>query len=106
MTEKQTYTMRELKSGDIFRMSKIIKKINIKVEVKKGMTQSQAGLEVITQILENLHLAEKEVSDFMGDLIGITGQEFQELSLADTMNIFKQFQELEGVESFLKLANK
>lgn len=106
MTKETEYTMRELKSGDIFKMSKILKKIDVKVDVKKGMTQEQVGFEVIRQILENLHLAEKEVSELMGDLVGITGQEFRDLPLSKSIEIFAQFKELEGIDSFLKLANK
>ena len=106
MTKEKTYTLRELKTGDIFKMSKVLKKMDIKIEVKKGMSQGQVGFEIINQIFSNLHMAEKEVADFMGDLVGITGNEFQELSLEDSMSIISQFKDLDGVESFLKLANK
>lgn len=106
MTKEKTYTLRELKTGDIFSMSKILKKMDIKVEVQKGMTQEQVGFEIIKQVFSNLHMAEKEVADLLGDMVGITGREFQELSLNESMEIISQFKELDGIESFLKLANK
>lgn len=106
MTKEKTYTLRELKTGDIFSMSKILKKMDIKVEVQKGMTQEQVGFEIIKQVFSNLHMAEKEVADLLGDMVGITGREFQELSLSESMEIISQFKELDGIESFLKLANK
>lgn len=103
---KETYELRNLKTSDIFKMSKILKKMDINIEIKEGMSQNQVGFEMINEIFSNLHLAEKEVSEFMGDLVGISGKEFDELPINVTAGIISQFKDLDGVESFLKLANK
>lgn len=105
MTE-QKYKIRKLKTSDVFKMSKILKKMNLKVAVEKGMSQEQVGFEIMNQVVSNLHLAEKEVSDFLGDLVGMSGDEFSELSIDETFEIISQFKELDGVANFLKLANK
>lgn len=103
---KETYELRNLKTSDIFKMSKVLKKMDINIEIKEGMSQNQVGFEIINEIFSNLHLAEKEVAEFMGDLIGISGKEFEELPIDVTMEVMAQFKDLDGVESFLKLANK
>lgn len=105
MTKKK-YEIRSLKTSDVFKMSKILKKMSIKIAVEKGMTQEQVGFEIMNQVVSNLHLAEKEVSDFLGDLVGISGNEFSELSIDETFEIISQFKDLDGVANFLKLANK
>ena len=98
--------MRELKTSDIYKMSKILKKMNIKIEVKDKMTQTQMGVEMIQKIAENIHLAEKEVNEFMGDLIGISASEFSELTIKETKGYIDEFKKLEGIADFLKLAGK
>lgn len=95
--------MRELKTNDIFKMSKILKKINLKVSTE-GKTQAQVGAEMIISIGENLHLAQDEVNEFMGSMIGISAQEFGELPLSETMNYLDEFKKLKDIENFIKLA--
>ena len=97
--------MRELKTKDVFKMSKILKKISLKLETNEK-TQEQMGAELIIMIGENLHLAEKEVNDFMGDLVGITGEEFAELRIEETLEYVKQFKSMPGITNFFKLAGQ
>lgn len=97
--------MRELKTMDVFKMSKILKKINLEINAD-GKTQEQMGAEVILQIGENLHLVEKEVNEFIADLIGITAKEFSNLPIAKTLEYFEEFKNLEGIDGFFKLAGK
>jgi hypothetical protein len=112
------YSVRSLKTGDIFKMSKIIKKLGLKVEttykevneegkeVVKTKTQEQIGTEVLMSVAENLHLAEEEVSDFLGGLAGLSGRQFSELPIDLTVQIMKQFKTLPGVSSFLQQAGQ
>lgn len=106
MVEKKKYEVRQLKTSDVFKMSKILKKINLNISVEKGMTQEQVGFAILNQVVSNLHLAEKEVSEFLGDMVGISGKEFEELPIDQSLDIINQFKNLDGIESFLKLANK
>lgn len=98
--------MRKLKTSDIFKASKIIKKMNLNLEIKDKMTQQEAGVYLIKQLAENLHLAEKEVNEFMADLIGISAKQFADLSISDSMKYFNQLKEQEDLLSFLSLAGK
>lgn len=98
--------MRKLKTGDIYKMSRIFKKMNIRLEVDSKTNQVQMGAQLIQRILENLHLAEKEVNGFLSELIGIDPEEFNELSLTEVMEVFNQFKNQEDIGAFLKLAGK
>lgn len=97
--------MRELKTKDVFAMSKILKKINLKLDTE-GKTQQQLGAEMLLTIGENLYLAEKEVNDFMGSLTGITGKEFSELPIGETLKHFEEFKNQPGISNFFKLAGQ
>lgn len=97
--------MRELITADVFKMSKILKKMDIKLEVE-GKTQAQVGAELIVKIGENLHLAENEVNEFMGSLIGIPAKEFSELPLTKTFEYLEEFKNMPGLVNFFKLAGQ
>lgn len=105
---EKKYTVRQLKTSDLFKMSKILKKMNLKMNVqpKKEGEQLNMIFDLLNEFISNIHLAENEVNQFMGDLVGISGEEFGELHIDDTMDIFSQFKDLDGVANFLKLANK
>jgi hypothetical protein len=99
------HTMRSLKTSDIFKMSKILKKMNLKID-PKGKTQEQLGAEFVIAAAENLHLAEKEVNEFLGDLIGLKGEEFADLPIFEAVDIIKQFKAQPGVANFLSQAGQ
>ncbi|OEH86254.1 hypothetical protein BHU72_12020 [Desulfuribacillus stibiiarsenatis] len=110
------YKIRNLKNSDVFKMSKILKAMNLKLDAKQFMEkfsekdiaekQMQFGLEMIKTALENLHLAENEVNEFLGGLIGITGEEFAELDIEVGMQVTAQFKELKGIKAFFQLVSK
>jgi len=97
--------MRELKTSDIFKMSKILSKINIKIDVK-DKTQEQVGSEMILAVGENLHLAENEVNEFMSSMIGMGANEFADLPISKTIKYFEEFKKLEGISDFFKSASR
>ena len=97
--------MRELKTKDVFKMSKILKKMNLKLDTE-GKTQQQLGAELVLLITENLFMAEKEINDFMGDLVGVTGEEFAELPIMQTIKHFEEFKNIPGIDNFFKLAGQ
>lgn len=103
MTE---YNMRGLKTADIFRMSKILKKMSFKIEADDKTTQTQAGIQFIQKIAENIHVAEAEVNEFLGELVGLSGKQFGELEIDDTLAIISQFKQQKGLNGFFKLASK
>lgn len=103
------YTMRKLETSDIFKMSKILKKLDVKtneIKLSKETTQTQVGIAIIHKALENLHLAEDEVNEFLSSLVGLSAEEFSKLPIEDTFEILTLFKEQKGIVNFLKLAGK
>lgn len=72
----------------------------------EGKSQEQLGAEIILQAGEQLYKAEKEVNEFMASLLNMTEKEFSELPITKAMEYFQEFQELEGIADFFKLAGK
>jgi len=109
--------VRRLGWGDTFKLSKILKKMNLKIDTseianKIDPTQPpekvglQAILPIFLQALENLHLAEVEINDFLGSLVGISGQQFDELSMEEGLSVINQLASQKGIADFLKSAGR
>lgn len=98
--------MRNLRTSDIFAMSKILKKMDLKFTVEEGISQTEMGVKIIKTIIENLYLAQDEVNAFLAGLVDIPVDEFNDLPIEDTLEIIKLFKEQKGLSSFLKLAGK
>lgn len=98
--------LRELKTKDIFKMSKILKKMNLKINADDGKTQKQVGAEFILSVFENLHLADVEINEFLADMANLTVKEFEELPFTKMMEIIKEFKTIAGLSSFLQEANQ
>lgn len=102
----QKFNMRPLMTADIFKMSKILKKMDLKLKFENKASQEEVGVMLIQKILENLYLAEEEVNSLLAGLLGITTEEFSELPIQDTIEVFNQFKDQKGIINFLKLAGK
>lgn len=98
--------LRELKTKDIYPMSRILKKMDLDFKVEPGTTQMEMGVKMVQGVIENLHMAEKEINSFLGELIGISEEEFAELPIGTVLEVFSQFKNLDNVSSFLELAAK
>ena len=104
-----SHTLRPLKTTDIFKVSRILKAINLSTKdlnVTDETTSTQAGIEFIKMALENLHLAEDELTSFVADLAGMSIEDFNELPLEDGLALIAQLKEQKGIVDFLKSAAK
>ena len=98
------YKIRQLKTSDIFTMSKILKKMEITLDFNNEIEQT--GGEFIFQIIENLYKAEDEASEFIGGLVGISAQEFKDLPLSETIKILNTIKGVKSISSFFKSAGQ
>lgn len=96
--------MRQLTTNDVFKMSRILKKINIDLE-SKG-TDEEIGMKLLIQVAENAYLAQNEINEFLGDLVGMTGEEFGNLPIKESLAIMSEFKQLDGVVDFFKLVGQ
>lgn len=109
--------IRKLNGNDIFKMSKILKKINFDIkdinitELKTDRqnvsdVQIVAGVEIFKRVLENIHLAQDEVNDFLGGLCGCTGKEFGEKDLDEIAEIMIEFTNMIKGSNFFTYVSK
>jgi hypothetical protein len=96
--------MRQLTTNDVFKMSRILKKININLD-SKG-TDEEIGMKLLVQIAENAHLAQTEINEFLGSLNNMTGEEFGNLPIKESMEIMKEFKQLDGIVYFFTLVGQ
>lgn len=102
--------MRQLITNDIFAMSRILKKLQIDTNFNLGKDDKNSdeslGVQVIVKIAENAHLAQTEINNFIGELAGTSGEEFGKLPIKESLEIIKQFKELDGISDFFKRAGQ
>ena len=106
--------MRQLVTNDIFKMSRIFKKLNIRLDEILGIgkkenddaSDEKFAINLIQKLAENACLAQDEINDFIGSLSGMTGEAFGNLLIKESQEIIKQFRELDGVADFFKLAGR
>lgn len=100
--------MRELKTRDVFAMSRIITKMNVKDDIKalaervqKGETidQTSAGVELILTVLEGASTKETEkmIYEFLGDVLEKTPKEIAD---SDPIALIKELQEAADWRAF------
>jgi len=99
------YKLRELRTGDIFKMSRILRKMNLKLDFN-DKSQDQMGGELILAIAGSLDLAEDEISEFIADLSGITAEEFKALPISESIKLINEFKAITGLKGFFEQAGR
>lgn len=108
--KKEKLLKRNLKTKDLFSLTRIIKKMNMKAEIKelaKDITgksdeekkAAEQGLkaDLMLMFIENIGNAESEIYKLLGNLSGKQPKEIEDQSLKDT---FKMIEELFSEENF------
>lgn len=96
--------MRKLRLSDAGKASKILKKMELRVDGKvEGADVETLGASLMLKLMENYHVAEREVAEFMASLIedGMTAEKFLNLGLDEVMPYFEELKNDEGLKSFL-----
>lgn len=96
--------MRQLKTSDIFRLSSIIRKLNLKKELASLNTKNaeQFGLQFFLLLFENLDQAEDEITSFLADLSGKKPEEFKEMSLEELAKFIEKLRQVKGLGDFFR----
>jgi hypothetical protein len=111
--------IRKLKTSDLFSLSRILKKMNIKDDIK-GLAKNVTGLskeqkkkaeqemeiDLAMLFFENITNAEQEIYKFFGDISGKKPEEIADQPPKDTLNMIKELINQEGIGSFLSAASK
>jgi hypothetical protein len=98
--------MRELKFTDVFTVSRILKKMNIRAEFQAAMSAQQVGIVLMQQVMESLGEAEKEVTAFLADMKGIKESEIKKLTLDETFDLIEEFRSQPQLTSFFARVSK
>jgi hypothetical protein len=104
--------MRELKLKDIYRLSAIIDKMQVKTDLNKLMddakkqpdAQAYIGGQMIMILVSRLHMAQKEVSSFLADLTDKTVEELENLSIKEVSDLFKELFSKNDMSGFFNSA--
>ena len=115
------YTVRELQFGDLFTAMRIVKKVNIKPQLKEFGTidikdkkkeevekiQKEKGIELFMHIIENLDMAEQDILKLMSDLSGLSAEEIKQLNFNGIKEFYDKLIEanpMEDLKDFFKQA--
>ena len=110
--------MLNLKGTDIFLLSKIAKKINLKDIFPKskdltGLPKEQVnlitrdiGINLALTIIENIYLAEEEIILLISKIKNISIENTREMDIEDIFNCIKEIFSNEKILSFFKQSEK
>lgn len=111
--------MRKLKTSDLFGLSKILKKMDIKSDIKalakdvtglsdeeKAKASQELQIDLAMLFVENIGSAEKEIYNFLADITENTVEKIKDMDLGDFINLIKELFSQEGLGSFLSTALK
>jgi hypothetical protein len=91
-------------------MSRIMKKLEINpdfdIDEKDGNWDEKLGVAMHLKITENAYLAQNEINDFIGNIFGMTGEQFGKLPIKESLEKIKQLKELDGISDFFKYVGR
>lgn len=103
--------MRNLKTEDIFRLSAIIRKLNLKKELTKiangkDISAELYGAQLFLLIFENMDQAEEEICEFFADIAEMPSSEFRTMGIEKLGQFIYDLRSMPGVADFFYLAFK
>lgn len=102
--------MRKLKFQDAGKASKILKKLELRIDKDTKVTDIEAlGASLFLKLAENYSTVQDDIADFMSGLLedeGITKKEFLELDLNDAIDYFMKLKDDEGLLRFFNSVQK
>lgn len=95
--------IRNLEVVDIYFVSKILNKINLELHIGE---HEELGLNFMINafksILENLHLAQKEVNEFFAKLLEMDVEEFEKQDPVVFFEVIEQLSKYDSVRSYFR----
>jgi len=97
--------MKELLNDDLFLISEILDKMDINIPEVKGRdgiekSDKAYGMEIIMNVVKNIHLAKNEVNTLIGRLTEKTDEEVVAMKLSETVKTIKEIIANEEFKSF------
>lgn len=107
--------MRQLKTKDIFSLSRLIKKLDIakdiqatfmKINTKNKDSTKELGIELFMLLFDCLDRGETELVEFFADLAEVTPDEFQQMNMKELGQFIYDLKNMEGLNNFFTLVFK
>ena len=108
--------MRGLKAKDIFPMSRLLTKMNIKEELKELLSSNanenkkiggvNTGIDVVMLVIENIEYAEQEFYELISSVSESNAESVKEMPLGELIQILMQIFSDADFASFFKSAAK
>lgn len=103
--------MRKLKFQDVGKASKIIRKLNLRVdkEMSVNADAETMGASLMLKLAENFSVVTEEVAEFMSGLLedeGITKEDYMNRDLSDVIEDFQRLKEDDGFAAFFSTVEK
>ena len=103
--------MRKLKFQDVGKASKIIRKLNLRIdkEMAANTDAETMGASLMLKLAENFSVVTEEVAEFMSGLLedeGITKENYMNRDLSDVIQDFQRLKEDEGFAAFFSTVEK
>lgn len=100
-------TLRKIKFSDLGAASKIIQKLELRIEGNGSSSVEEIGASLFLVLIEKYHLVENDVAQFMSNLIeDMTKEEFLGLNLDEVFAYIEELKKDEGLSRFLQTLNK
>lgn len=109
--------MRNLITADLFEMSRILKKMNLRKEIEslaadtskmsaadKKKAEQKLEIDFAVLLVENIGNAEQEIYTFLGNVSGKKLDEIKAQPLNDTLGMVKELFQQEGFKNFFSTA--
>lgn len=93
--------MRELEGNDMFLLSEIADKMDIKLDVK-GKTQEEIGVDLMLFLVKKSHKAKDEIKQLVATLTEKTPEEVGKMSPKQLITSVKEILKQDGVLDFFK----
>lgn len=93
--------MRKLEGDDMFSLSEIADKMDIKLDVK-GKSQEEIGVELMLFLIKKSHKAKDEIKQLVATLTEKTTEEVGKMSPKQLITSIKEILKQDGVLDFFK----
>ena len=98
------YTLRPLKTKDVFAISRILGKMGLRPKLAAGASGEQLGADLLVQVMSALGEAESEIGEWLADLINMPAAELADLDLEDFALVLAELRGLPGIGLFFRRA--
>jgi hypothetical protein len=89
MADNKEFQIREVTFDDLYEFLKILEDVKFEYKPDPNKSTEQVGIEAIKHLIANFHTARAKTNAFLGNLCGLSGEEFGKLPLKKSGKVLK-----------------